>query len=68
MFCWGIIPFCETLYEGMKKVFYKMGLAFQVFKVDEDAQFCHSIHNWDKHRIHLVVDGLPSRQFFLSKT
>ena len=43
MFCWGIIPFCETSHEGIKKVYYKMGYAFQLFEVDEDAKYCHTL-------------------------
>ena len=40
-----------------------MGEAFQLFEVDEDTQSCRLLENWDKRRIHLVVDALSSRNF-----
>ena len=58
MFCWGIIPYCETSYEGMMKVFYTLGEAFKMFVVDEDATHVRTLPNLNKHCINLCVDGL----------
>ena len=64
--CWGIIPYCETSHEeGMMKVFYKLGEAFQMFVVDEDATNVRTLLNWNKRHIHLCVDGLSLRNFRL---
>ena len=45
MFAWGIIPYCETSNEGMKKVFYKMGENFRMFTLDEDERRCKKLQN-----------------------
>ena len=63
MFAWGVTPYSETSHEGMKKVFYKLGVNFQMFSVDEEKQMCHLLPNALRRRIHLVVDALTSRNF-----
>ena len=63
MFAWGIIPHCETSHDGMKKVFYKMGEAFQHFEIDKERRSCTLLEHWDKRRIRLVADALSARNF-----
>ena len=63
IFCWGIIPCCETSHEGKMKVFYKLGEVFQLFVVDKDVTNVWALPNWNKLCIHLCVDGLSLRNF-----
>ena len=64
VFAWGVVPYCETSHEGMKKVFYTLGHKFQLFDVDNDGRYCYPQPSTDKQRIHLCVDALSARNFW----
>ena len=63
MFAWGIIPYCETSHEVMRKVYYKMGENLQLFEMDMDQHICHRLLNSEFCRIYLCVDQLSSRNW-----
>ena len=63
LFAWPITPYCETSHDGMKKVYYKLGENFQMFKLDEEERSCYLLPNAQQRRIHLCVDQLSAQHF-----
>ena len=64
VFAWGVVPYCETSHEGMKKVFYTLGRNFQMFDVDDDGRHSYLQPNADKRRIYLCVKALSAHNFW----
>ena len=63
MFACGVIPYCETSHEGMRKVFYKMGENLRLFEMDKDERVCRRLPNAEKRRIYFGTDQLSSRMW-----